>query len=109
MQCELDLAAKARTDGITAADEHAARRWRENAAKAVRLCAEIMPDFDADDVWDVLEKGGADPIETERNPAALGPIILAFARTDYIRKTGEMRRSRFARRHRDLTVWRKAA
>lgn len=105
----LFAAAKARAQGIEAADDHASIRWREAASKAVRLCADILPDFTADDCWEVLEKGGADPIETERHPAALGPIILAFARSDFIEKTGEMRRSRFTRRHRDLTVWRKAA
>lgn len=96
---------QARERGIRKADDHASIRWREAAAKAVRLCADLLPDFTADSVWEVLEKGGADVIETERNPSALGPVILAFARDQYIQKTGELRPSKFARRHRELTVW----
>jgi hypothetical protein len=99
----------ARRQAEQKAYDHASVRWCANATKAVRLCADLLPEFTADDVWDVMEKGAVDPIESERNPAALGPVILAFVRADYIAKTGELRPSRFARRHRDLTVWAKVA
>ena len=96
---------EARQEAINRAEAHASTRWQDAAIRAIRLCADVLPDFTADDVWVALEKGGADIIETERNPAAMGPAFRAVARLGYIQKTGQARPSIFIRRHRDLTVW----
>ncbi len=101
----LTQARKAKVCGIQRAEDHAAKRWRENAWKALRLCADIMPTFTSESVWEALQKAGADPLESDRNPSALGPIFLRAARADLIRKTGRTVPSTREVCHRDLTEW----
>lgn len=96
-------AAVARDAGIGTADLNADRAWRTSATEAIRWCAANYPEgFTADEVLMRLASIGA-PLT--HNLSALGPRFLAAARAKVIVKTGETRPSRFARRHRDLTVW----
>jgi len=62
-----------------------------------------MEDFTSDDVLQAMEAAGVPMAGV--NLAALGPVFQAASRAGEIRKTGTLRPSRFARRHRDLTVW----
>lgn len=95
----------ARADGISRAEEHADAAWKATAYLAVLGCAATFPDgFTADEVWASIEAKG--DVSTHE-PAALGPVFLRASRAGVIVKTGGQRRSRFARRHRDLTVWRR--
>lgn len=102
---KVTTATQAKARAIQTAEDHAAKRWRENAWKALRLCADIMATFCSEDVWDAMQKAGADPLESDRNPSALGPIFLRAARADLIRKTGRTRPSTRDVCHRDLTEW----
>ena len=94
---------RARDLGIATAAAGASPSWKAAARTALRTVAAREPDFTADDVLAELERMGA---PRTPNLAALGPVFLAAARAGEIVKTGELRRTRFARRHRDLTVWR---
>lgn len=96
----------ARADGIARADEHANPDWKQAARRAIAACAYRYPDFTADEVWAELAEAGVDCSTHE--PSALGPVFLAASRAGIIRKTGATRRTKLARRHRDLTVWRRA-
>lgn len=96
-------AAKARDAGIAMAASGVSTAWRSAAREAIRNRSVALDDFTADDVLEALSSAGV-PL-TGVNLAALGPIFLAAARAGEIRKTGSLRPSRFARRHRDLTVW----
>lgn len=58
--------------------------------------------FTADHVWAKLD---ALDVEMPYTPSALGPLFLESAKNGEISKTGRLRRSRFARRHRDLVEW----
>ncbi len=95
-------AAAAMEDAIGRANAHADSDWKEAAYQAVVEVAGRMRDFTADDVWPLLEQSG----EWTHEPAALGPVFIRAARAGVIEQTGEMRQSRYARRHRKLTVWR---
>lgn len=98
-----DDAAHARADGIGRADHNADRKWKADALDAVRWCAANYSEFTADQVWIRLDAvSGARTHE----PSALGPVFMRAARLAYIEKTGYVRASTIARRHRDLTVWR---
>ena len=100
-----DEVARAKADGIARAEIHADVRWKSDARAALRWCCERYPEFTADEVWQRLGEAGA---ATTHEPAALGPIFLWASRQGIIVKTGYVRPTRFARRHRDLTVWRSA-
>ena len=102
---KVTTATQAKARAIQPAEDHAANRWRENAWKALRLCTDILPAFTSEDVWAALQQAGADPLESDRNPSALGPIFLRAARDDLIRKTGRTRPSTREVCHRDLTEW----
>lgn len=101
-QPDPEEAARARADGIGQADAGATPAWKTAARIAIRHCANHLADFTADDVLERMTNTGA---PRTGNLAALGPVFLASARAGEIRKTGGLRRSRYARRHRDLTVW----
>lgn len=101
-QPDPEAAAVARAEGIALADEMADGAWKLLARAVIRQCATLMVDFTADDVVVALDQQGA---PRTHNLAALGPVFLAAARAGEIRKTGALRPSRIARRHRDLTVW----
>lgn len=98
-----DIALAAKEDGIARADANADGCWKESAYRAVCEVADRLPDFTADDVWPLLERSG----ESTHEASALGPVFLRAAREGIIEQTGQMRQTRFARRHRKLTVWRK--
>lgn len=80
-----------------------ATRLMAAAYRAVLAVADRLADFTSDDIWPLLERSG----ESTHEPAALGPVMLRAAKDGMIEQTGEMRQTRFARRHRKLTVWRK--
>ena len=99
-------AARARDAGIGTADVNADRAWKNSATEAIRWCATNYPEgFTADEVLMRLAAVGA-PLT--HNLSALGPRFLQLARAGEIVKTGWNRPSRFAHRHRDLTVWQSA-
>lgn len=101
-QLTMDDALTARDIAIARADEHAAPDWKTAARAAVRWCASHHATFTTDEVLARLDATGA---PRTHNPSALGPVMLRAARDGLIAKTGDMRPSRLARRHRDLTVW----
>ena len=99
--------AEAKAAGIQQAEQNASLRWCRAATDAVLWCAREYHDgFTADEVWTRLQDCGADPIEGERNPSALGPVMLKCARDGFIAPTGEYRLTTMIQRHRDVKVWR---
>ena len=95
--------------GMATADLHATERWTQLALDCVRICADTLPDFTSDDVWKSLVASGQDAIETERNPKALGAVMLRAARAGLIVKTGTVRNSDRPQLHASpRQVWRKA-
>lgn len=101
-QLTFDDAFTARQVAIARADHNAAPDWKRAAREAVAWCASHHETFTADDV---LARLAAVQAPTTHEPSALGPVMLAASRAGTIVKTGELRPSRLARRHRDLTVW----
>jgi len=94
--------------GMATAELHASERWMASAMVAVLLCADTLPDFTSDDVWDVLRHWKTDPLETERNPKALGAVMLKAAKRGWIVKTGTVRNSTRKSLHASpRTVWRR--
>lgn len=90
----------ARQDGIQRSEDHADAEWKRAAFDAVMTAARLKVTFTADDVWDRISDAST------HEPSALGPVFLRASRAGLIVKTGALRPSRNARRHRDLTVWR---
>lgn len=101
------LAIAAREDGIRRAEEHADEEWKRRAFQAVDIASRLNVEFTADEVWELLE--AAFPDAGTHEPAALGPVFQRAAREGLIVKAGTVRLSRLPRRHRDLTVWRRAS
>jgi len=93
----------AREVAIARADANAAPDWKRAAREALAWCASHHETFTADEVLARLAAVGA---PSTHEPSALGPVFLAASRSGAIVKTGELRPTRLARRHRDLTVWR---
>jgi hypothetical protein len=102
-QLSFDDALTARDIAIARADANAAPDWRAAAESAVVWCAFHHETFTTDDV--LLRLAAVDAPLTH-NLSALGPVMQAAARAGLIAKTGVLRPSRLAQRHRDLTVWR---
>lgn len=98
-----ERARRAREEGIGAADANADRLWRTEAREALRWCADHHETFTADEVWQRLAAVGH---ALQHEPSALGPVFMWAAKEGLIRKTGMVRPTVFARRHRDLTLWR---
>lgn len=93
-------------EAINRAETHASARWCENALRAVRVCANVHDEFTTDEVWDALRTAGKDDFVTERNPTAMGAIMLRAARLGWIRKSGRVRQSTQTTNHqRDVTIW----
>lgn len=87
---------------IQAAHAHADETWKSTAYAAIVTVARRKPKLSADDVWEELQ--GSTP--TTHEPSALGPLIRIAARNGIIRKAhGEMVKTRFERRHRELQQW----
>ena len=78
--------ATAIAEGMTAAEDGASLRWLALARDCVTLCAAVLPQFTTDDVWAALERSGRDIIESERNPSAIGVVMLAAKKSGTIRK-----------------------
>lgn len=96
--------AEATKDAIRRADEHADRRWRAVALRAIRHTAHTQPEFTADQIWQYLTLNAPDV--TTHEPSALGPVFLRAAKLGWITNTGRtIERSIFSRRHRRLTIW----
>jgi hypothetical protein len=91
----------ARQAGIDQSGDTAGGDWKTEAAEQVRFLARTLDDFTTDEVIARLELLGVVP----SNLMALGAVMQSAARAGVIRKTGEVRRTKIARRHRDLTVW----
>ena len=72
------------------ADEHAHPGWKYLADRAIRVTAEVLPQFTADDVWEV----GGLPTTTENR--ALGPRMAKAARDGLIEDAGRFVKSRQA-------------
>ncbi len=94
---------EAKEDAIAQADANADDEWRETAAHVVAVLAAAGEPFTADDVLVMLDELWPD-VQTH-NLAALGPVIRNAARHGLIVKTGALRPTRIARRHRDLVEW----
>ncbi|HEX7828668.1 MAG TPA: DUF87 domain-containing protein [Thermoanaerobaculia bacterium] len=87
---------------IQAAHEHADETWKQTAYAAIVCIARRQAKLTADDVWEELK--GSTP--TTHEPSALGPLIRVAANKRVIRKLpGELVKTRFERRHRELQVW----
>ncbi len=100
-QISFDEAMTIRQRAMEQADYHAAPDWKSEARAALESLIASGIDFTADDIWELCSA------ETHE-PSALGPVIRRVAVEGRIRKTGAYRPSRYARRHRDLTVGRAA-
>jgi hypothetical protein len=92
----------ARQRGMDRSEQNACPEWKEQAVIALSRVATLGAPFTADHVWLVLEQDG---VAMPHTPAALGPIFLRAAKQGLIAKTGRLVRTKFARRHRDLTEW----
>lgn len=94
-------------DHAQAAMDAAPAEWVAAARTAVLRASVLYPHgFDADHVWDELERldAGRPP-----EPRALGGVMKSLAREGRIRNTGHYRRSRRAVNHkRPIPVWRAA-
>lgn len=99
----------AKAQGMATAELHATERWMLSAMVTVLFCADTLPEFTSDDVWEVLRNAKADPLETERNPKALGAVMLKAAKRGWIEKTGMVRNSKRKSLHASpRTIWRRA-
>ncbi|HEY2851153.1 MAG TPA: hypothetical protein VGI97_14845 [Gemmatimonadaceae bacterium] len=88
--------------GIQAVHDHADNRWKQTAYAALVSVARHQAKLSADDVWKALE--GSTP--TTHNASALGPLFRIAANNGLIKKAvGELVKTRFERRHRELQVW----
>lgn len=88
--------------GIQAAHDHANDAWKQTAYAAIVTLARRLPRFTSDEIWKELKD--AQPATHE--PSALGPLLRIAAHKGLIVKSGEMVKTKLARRHRDVTVWR---
>ena len=74
-------------------------QWKEEALAAIRLVAECMPEFTADDVWQT-------GLDEPSNPKALGNMMLAARRAGIAVKTGRhITTARASRNAGDVAVW----
>lgn len=90
----------ARQDGIDRSYE-AADDWKIEARQQVEWLARTVDDFTTDEVIGRLEQLD---FVLPSNLMALGSVMQSAARDGVIRKTGETRRTKISRRHRDLTA-----
>jgi hypothetical protein len=88
--------------GIAQADANALPCWKRDAREAVEWVAHMRLTFTTDDVWERLEQLR---LAEGANPAAMGPVMMAAERDGFIRKTGQLAKTRLKRRHRALTEW----
>lgn len=93
--------------GMREAEDGASERWLTLARRCVELCAATLPVFTTDDVWATLEQSGRDIVESERNPSAIGVVMLAARRDGVIRKVpgATVTSTRPSRHGQLLRVW----
>ena len=95
----------AKEAGIAKADANAPKSWKDDVLEAIDRISHMRQTFTADDVWEWIERHGAKDLDI--NPAALGPVMRQAVTTGLIEKTGRLVPTRLARRHRELTEWRR--
>lgn len=96
----------ARIDAIQRVDAHAPSDWKREADNAILYCAHQYETFTSDEVWIRLSENNI-PFPPVRS--ALGPRFMQLAAMGIIKRTGERRKhSKFAHRHRELEIWRRA-
>jgi hypothetical protein len=107
MFAQADEQERLKREGMATAELHASERWAQAAYDAVVFVSGLMPDFTAADVWATLKGGERDPIESERNPTAMGAVMARAARDRLITPTGEYRPT--GHHKRPQMVWRKTS
>lgn len=104
MQLDLDFtrkmpaAAQIRiADGMQAADDHAAKWWKDVFDACVLAAATKQPEIVSDDVLTELEALPHPP--QTHNLAAIGPAMIRAAAKGFIRRTDRVRRSLRPEKH----------
>lgn len=90
-------------EAIVRSVENADVDWLANAMRAIHVVAMTTPLFTSDEVWQWLEDNAPDA--STHSPSAIGGVFRRAADAGWITKTATTRKSKFSRRHRDLTVW----
>jgi hypothetical protein len=96
---------------IDRAEEAADRKapaWKDDLAAAARACAERLPRFTADDVWDEMVEQHGEEYAKSGTPSVIGPVMLGLERDGIAKPTGEWVWTRHRRRHRQIQVWESA-
>jgi hypothetical protein len=75
----------ARDAGMAAAEENASPGWGDAMYEFVVMVAQKMPNFTADDVFDLAESHGTLPQQTH-DRRAFGPVMMKAARQKICRK-----------------------
>ena len=88
--------------GIATSYQAAPDDWKTAAAEEVEYLSRALDTFTTDEVIERLELRDIRPA----NLMALGHVMRQAAKDGLIVNSGERRRTRIARRHRELTVWR---
>ncbi len=97
-----DQAERLKQEGIEAAYQYADLDWKKIASDAVRHCAETMPEFTSDDVWEIINKTG---ITTSEN-RAFGAIMQAASRSGMVVATGNFIASTRKQVHKNpIRIW----
>lgn len=89
-----EYATKARDAALAAVESTTPDTWKDAARRAVWHLACTRATFNADDVWEELERRN---VPAPPEPRALGPVLMRALRANAIRDTGRMTPSR--RRH----------
>ena len=98
-------AEQAKDAGMNTAEANAPTGFRAHALAAIEHVARMHLDFTTDEVIAVLAHRSQ--LE-DVNLAALGPAMMAAARSGLIVNTGQRRKTKIPKRHRKLDVWRAA-
>lgn len=97
-----DQAERAKQQGMEAAYQYADLDWKQIASKALRQCAETMPEFTTDDMWELINKTG---ITTSEN-RAMGAIMQSASRAGMIKATPHFIPSKRLSKHKSPTrLW----
>ena len=97
-----DQAERAKQEGMEAAYQYADVDWKKIASDALRKCAETMPEFTSDDVWEIINKTG---ITTSEN-RAYGAIVQAAHRAGIIQPTPNFIQSKRPQVHKNpIRIW----
>ena len=97
-----DQAERLKQQGMEAAYQHADLNWKDIASKALMECARTKPEFNTDDMWEIINKTG---VTTSEN-RAMGAIMQAASRAGVIKATPYFRPSRRVVAHKAPTrMW----